>query len=484
VACDFFKSLQVDLGIDREQAAHDKFLEAEEICRNTNLRFLGYRAGAAEDFEIRSIRAVRRQVHKLIGDISLSEVRERGFFGGLGPGATLSNSRRKSSFINKLLACPTVTNRCAQLVRALSKDGNDYEALNRTLYLGDRPPQVVKASRWTTVPKNWKTERSIAIEPLVNAFVQRALGKILVKRLRRGGGVELRKRPALHEIMAERASRDRSLATIDLSMASDTVAYEVVKTILPRSWFTMCDLARTEVMDVYGESHVLQKFSSMGNGFTFELETVIFSALCRVAIRRCGCEMNYSVFGDDIIVPVAAVDELFKLLDLFGFVPNETKSHWRTDSAFRESCGADYFDGFPVKGFKFEELPSCPSEWITLANKVYRLLPEIPTLRAFHNYVVRQLPRYVRRCKGPVELGDIVIHSPREYWTLNKSKYLESGGILHVLTWQPVQRPRVTHAFSNEKMADAALFTSIYTFGHSWETMTSGYKCRWTQIPH
>jgi hypothetical protein len=150
--------------------------------------------------------------------------------------------------------------------------------------------------------------------------------------------------------LAQIGSNDGSLATIDLSSASDTVAREVVRFLMPESWYERLDLCRSKVGELDGKWLRYEKFSSMGNGFTFELETLIFWGLAIACVRSCGLETDkVRVYGDDIIVPVDAYDFLVEVLSYCGFTTNSSKSY--KSGAFRESCGKDYFNGHEVRPF-------------------------------------------------------------------------------------------------------------------------------------
>jgi hypothetical protein len=92
----------------------------------------------------------------------------------------------------------------------------------------------------------------------------------------------------------------------------------------------------------------------MGNGYTFSLETLIFTAAC----RACGSR-EYAVYGDDIVIETEYVPSLVKLLSFLGFNTNEEKSFVNRDSRFRESCGCDYYRGELITPFYLRE---CPKE--------------------------------------------------------------------------------------------------------------------------
>jgi len=116
----------------------------------------------------------------------------------------------------------------------------------------------------------------------------------------------------------------------------------------------------------------VEKISSMGNGFTFELETLIFWALTKSV-----CEVNEEtsarviVYGDDILCPSKVMPQLLEVFDFCGFSINTEKTHYQTP--FRESCGKHYFMGEDVSPIYQKELPNDLGEAYRLANRVRRL---------------------------------------------------------------------------------------------------------------
>jgi hypothetical protein len=146
-------------------------------------------------------------------------------------------------------------------------------------------------------------------------------------------------------------------ATVDLANASNTLAVNTVRALLPSDWFNVLYGYRSK----YGKFNQLDRtyeyemFSSMGNGFTFELESLIFYALCIACVRheyKCStftAKRNVAVYGDDLIVPQAAFSTLVETLDFFGFSVNKDKSY--THGKFFESCGSDFFEGTDVRPF-------------------------------------------------------------------------------------------------------------------------------------
>jgi hypothetical protein len=170
-----------------------------------------------------------------------------------------------------------------------------------------------------------------------------------------------------------------------------------------------------------GGWHRLEKFSSMGNGFTFELETAVFTAICMSVMPDPLPGFNLWVYGDDIIVPSDLSGDVIAALRFCGFTPNQRKTF--TEGMFRESCGGDFFDGQPVRAHFMKEYPNEPQKWIALANGIRRVIDSfgsqsrrVPRLRKAWFRVLDQIPANVRACRGPQELGDLVIHDEEDLW--------------------------------------------------------------------
>jgi hypothetical protein len=210
-----------------------------------------------------------------------------------------------------------------------------------------RVTKVVEGSRITTVPKSIDIDRTIAIEPLLNVFLQLGVGTVIERRLKTRWGYDLHDQ-GMNQDLSKEASITNEMATIDLQGASDSIALLLCALLLPPAWYDLLFDLRSPIGELDGESITFEKISSMGNGYTFALETVIFGALVRCAMRRTGSRnMKSAVYGDDIILPTTAVDYLKTLLSLCGFSMNDDKSF--VNGPFRESCGCDSFLGYDVR---------------------------------------------------------------------------------------------------------------------------------------
>jgi len=208
-------------------------------------------------------------------------------------------------------------------------------------------PRFVRGNSLFTVPKNSEIDRCACKEPEINLFLQRMLGNQIRYCLRRSG-INLNDQNRNGEL-ARLGSISGDLATIDLSAASDSVTIEAVRLLMPKEWFYHLSSARSLTTRVKESEVDLEMFSSMGNGYTFELESLLFYAIAKAVAYLTGTRGHISVYGDDIICPTVMVEELFRALRFFGFQVNEEKSFFEGD--FRESCGSYWHAGENVKPF-------------------------------------------------------------------------------------------------------------------------------------
>lgn len=218
--------------------------------------------------------------------------------------------------------------------------------------------KIVDYCRYTSVPKTFDTERGIAIEPTLNVFLQLGCKAILYARLKKRWAIDLTDQ-SCNQKRAISASIKDDEVTVDLKGASNSVSVLAAALLLPVGWFDFLDDLRSRniliPLELEGKKHVLrtEMFSAMGNGFTFAIETIIFAAIARYAMRKVNCTGSPAVYGDDIIVPAAAYPVLRELLILFGFTINDDKSF--VSGPFRESCGADCFSGQLITPVKISE---------------------------------------------------------------------------------------------------------------------------------
>lgn len=360
-----------NIGIDRQQAALTAFKAAELSCAETNLR-LGRAYGVASTTTSFAsyMYTARRKIARLLGPFDWDQAEQ---FFGFGPGATFALKRKYGDAYYKFGCEPEVTKGCAALayaaIRRVPAWYNHVAALSGGQDAFDFL-KIVEGNRVTTVPKNAKTDRVIAIEPLMNGFIQKGIGGLIRKRLRRAG-IDLRSQEANQKLALE-GSLTNKLATIDLSSASDTVSMRLVVDLLPNDWVSAIEQARSPVGILPdGEKISYQKVSSMGNGFTFELETLIFWGLCEAVLEaHGGSERRIMVYGDDIVVSSDLYGPLKALLEFTGFRVNPKKSFY--NGPFRESCGKHYFNGSDVTPFYIRQDVVSTDRLILALNNIRR----------------------------------------------------------------------------------------------------------------
>jgi hypothetical protein len=344
----------LDLGYDRKSEAVSKFIVAELKCLETNTRLWTQRP----KWDVAGVlHSAQRIIAEILGPVPRLEDLNFQF----GPGASTNVVGRVASFRTKL-AAPM---QCSEsLVSSVGEFLMEFPQWCDTVAVMHSDecwtvPVEVRPARLGFVPKTSKTDRTICVEPSLNALGQKGIGSYMKGRLGLFG-VNLRDQTR-NQRLAEKGSIDGSLATIDLSSASDTVSYALVMSLLPFEWFELLDRFRSERVEYRDVVIELEKFSSMGNAYTFELESLIFYALALAvcdSLDICGdpvydkgrfqnMERPISVYGDDIIVPVAAVELLYATLDWCGFEVNTSKSF--STGGFRESCGSDWMFGFDVR---------------------------------------------------------------------------------------------------------------------------------------
>ncbi len=344
----YSKNNDLDLGFNPLKAGVEAAIAAELQCRRVN-EYFGQTCpygGVAM-----AVSLARRKIKWVLGKVpSLDSLRFR-----FGPGASTTIKRADACFENKL-AAPLVCSEemlpvIDEVLRefplwARSKTPVPHSDVEQGVEVSSCDI-VVDTAKLIFVEKNAKTHRPICVEPLLNGFMQLGIGAYLKDRLRIHAKQDLGDQ-VRNQSLAQAASVSGKLATIDLSSASDTLAFSVVFDLLPEEWVDLLATFRTGHMNYGGREYELEKFSSMGNGYTFELESLIFWALSSACTELSGEDRDLvSVYGDDIIVPVKAVDLLMATLTWCGFNLNREKSFWT--GKFRESCGADWLDGDAVR---------------------------------------------------------------------------------------------------------------------------------------
>lgn len=476
------KDPSLKTGIDTRAAAFASFDAAEAQCRDTNHRLRsGYDGNVA---------AVREQAYKLLGSLSERDLELVLSSASWGPGVTSACKGKTTSKADKLKSDLHAT---PALIEYLAPAVVGRDPLWGMFVLdADGACSPLKSTfiprNWNTltnVPKNAKTDRMIAVEPHVNVAVQLAVAKLLRRRLRRHD-IDLSTQE-VNQRLAREGSLTGGFATIDMKAASDTVALEVVRAVLPPAWFKLLDVCRSPWYQDprTGGLRPYAKFSSMGNGSTFELETLLFSCAARTAIEQSASpETRYSVFGDDVVLPTPAVERFLELLSSLGFTVNVEKSF--TVGPFRESCGCDYYNGVPVRPFFKRGSAECPEVLYLLANQIRQRACAgglvDPQLFPAWQTIVRTIPRELRfkvpSCAGELagiwSTLDEAMGHPSVHWDRQVQQWS-----FRTRCFKPKER-RFKVAFQDGFLCESKLITSqlarllLQRSAGSWERLKGG----------
>ncbi len=332
--------------LSKKAAAMAKFSKFEDQCHSTNCRFLNPSLDPLNSGDnVWLLNATKRKIEMILGDFSPEEFVDSANWG---PGVSTLLKGEEVSAYNKFQSETGITRDLYALVSPWFHEAYPLCAAHlKTMqdqsnggFTFERGNVIV------TVPKNSKTDRVIAIEPGWNLFFQKGIGAMIRRRLRRHG-INLNQQDR-NQQFAHEGAFDGHLATVDFSSASDSISRAVVEELIPTRWYTLMNASRS-VVGIEGSSvRRWNKFSSMGNGFTFELESLIFFAAALAVCDFQGLSTaDVSVFGDDVILPSESFSLYSSYCKFLGFTVNPSKSF--STGPFRESCGAHYFEALDCK---------------------------------------------------------------------------------------------------------------------------------------
>lgn len=263
-----------------------------------------------------------------------------------------------------------------------------------------------REAKLVMVPKTFLTYRSISMEPATLMWYQQGVLSAFVHDLKHRARHPLRRRfrPDNQEPnrdLAWQGSISGEFATIDLSAASDSVSWELV-----RRWFRdsclypfMVATRSKSVLLPSGETLQLKKYAPMGSALCFPIECIVFAAITECAIRQAGGDpylSRYRVYGDDIVVESHYAEAVMSRLVQNGFSVNTGKSFWcHSDFLFRESCGGEYLNGVDVAPVRisrrfagWSDLLRHPARILALIDLANDSVVRLPNVRLC---VIRQL---------------------------------------------------------------------------------------------
>lgn len=245
----------------------------------------------------------------------------------------------------------------------------------------------VYTSRACVVPKDFRGNRIICIEPKELQFAQQGLLQV-IEDLLRSSPITRNHIALSKQERSFRMSSSLKYATIDLKDASDNISCSLAKVLLPRAIFDLVTRYRSTHILIDGESVRSKAFLTMGNALCFPFETLLFWALTAASILTQGgvvppfqgdldniAKLPIRVYGDDIIVPNSALDWVVGGLSDVGLVINRDKTC--RDTLVRESCGSWFYarKDCRIQRFKFCQTLDL-SSWISF-------VPAIPQLRDY-----------------------------------------------------------------------------------------------------
>lgn len=463
------------------KAEHDtvvKWFASEQRCADTNHRMLNsssswydVRLNTAREWITTTLSAFEPQIHHILTS-----------------GASLDAGGSRRHLCYKLLEATRFTPRSANDIKSLRS--TDWQLLEVQDHFPSQ--EIVDYNELMFIPKSWKELRGICTATKGNMSLQKHRGNLIRRRLFKRG-FDLSTMQELHKLYARNASMSDGCATIDLKAASDSLATQTVKRVLPSLWFTELN----NVREVYtklpnGKFHFSQKFGAMGNGFTFELETLIFLGLCH-AVHVHGDLFNgpplYSVYGDDIIVERRNAQDVISLLKYVGFETNVEKTF--TQGPFRESCGGDYWCGADVRPVFLKKEVSTHANKIVFINSIRRIsrlsYGDYGCDPAFKRAWLRSLNLINRekyRTFGPPDCGDAIIWVGRSDYVGNYYKHWRSTFATYVET----RRTRVAeckslaHATVLGTLGDSKLLPDKRDkvfFRKLWLSSLNGFDSTW-----
>jgi hypothetical protein len=238
-------------------------------------------------------------------------------------------------------------------------------------------------------------------------LVQRAVGLGIRTCLLNKLGIDL---DYLADVHRNRIS-DPKVATIDLSDCSDAISVRLINYLLPKKLLNKVVASRSDMtLGPDDNYYVVKKVSSMGNGFTFDLMTLVLTALTR------SFDATATVFGDDIICQNQCAEAVVDNLRIAGFVVNLKKTN--IDSEYRESCGSHYVDSI---GY----LTAFDLRWLKTPNDLIVACNKVAILSAFYGEPFESLRAAIWSCIPRILLGATVAR-PTAYMGRPPSYELDS----------------------------------------------------------
>ncbi len=254
---------------------------------------------------------------------------------------------------------------------AAEESGGNWEGVEREQGLQFLSVSEELPVRVVFVPKTQSSPRVIAIEPSHMQYMQQSVKDWCYKAVETHALTKHSIRfsdQGVNQQLAYKASIDKRASTLDLKDASDRVHSHLVRRIFKNSGlFNYLEDARSLHAELpNGKNVLLFKYASMGSALCFPVEAMVFYTLIQSIMHTVDSirpssrsiarySRKIAVYGDDLIVPVNYTDAIVRYLESYSLKVNVNKSF--KDSSFRESCGADFFEGVSVNPVYAREVP-------------------------------------------------------------------------------------------------------------------------------
>lgn len=369
ILCSIFRKTEVESSDDAEASTFLKFRAANDYCGKVTREDLYEVDNPAVGF---SIATARELLYEWFDNhpgepVSMASIEVAAQFG---PGRSVGLKDKPSLLYFKV--GDSIQTASSDFIRSWYEQSVRYNPLCEAAEMARTARHgralIESSGNLTFVPKAYASRRIVVTEPSLNTYFQLGLGRVMERVLQEVTGVSLSTQPLYNQKMAEMGSRnDGTFCTMDLQQCSDYISIALAEFMFPPALLRWMKILRTGFVKPpkqYGREEIpLHMLSTMGNGFTFPMQTVLLSALVLGVYDTLGIQVdrkdrNWGVFGDDIIVVSEAFSLLSQVLAQLGLKVNFTKSF--SSGPFRESCGADFYSGSNVRGVYLKRYSSDP----------------------------------------------------------------------------------------------------------------------------
>lgn len=256
-----------------------------------------------------------------------------------------------------------------------------------------QPRRVAKV---VFVPKQAGKDRTICMEPAWLQYLQQGVFDQLRDFLRYGPS---RNHFDIHNQDINRDLCHRAyvegLSTIDLSNASDSVSWNLIRILAKGTpLYGYLYATRSDTALLRGQLVHLSKFAPMGSALCFPIECMVFTCVLEVAYRihygepSRGHHSGVATYGDDIICPQEIYHLVVDILTSIGFKVNETKSY--ETGPYFESCGVEYLFGARIETIRHPRASIAPCDEVS-PESIGLITDLANSLLDFHAYTTRRI---------------------------------------------------------------------------------------------